>query len=314
MLQNLNEGDPPPQISIIMPLYNAAATVRRAIDSALAQNGWEIELVIVDDCSTDDSVALVRQAYGDDRRIRLISAETNQGPAHARNRAIEEARGEWIALLDADDAWTPDRLDHLMAFAAEADMIADRLVAYDAVAMETTGPFFRTPSPTGAVDFAGLVGLRGDFDAGYLKPIMRRSFLRENELRYRTELRHGEDFMLYATAMCLNARFVLVANAGYIYTTPIGRKSRARSPHSRTIFDDSALREAIVALGRTHASRLSRRDQKALRRRLWQFEIKKDYFDFLARLRRRDVGGALSVAARRPAVVTLAARNVLSRL
>ena len=95
------------RVSVIIPLYQKAAYVRRALDSAAAQTFRDFEVIVVDDGSTDDGPRIVA-AYGDPR-VRLLS-QPNAGPGAARNRGIAEARGELLAFLDADDEWTPEFL------------------------------------------------------------------------------------------------------------------------------------------------------------------------------------------------------------
>lgn len=97
-----------PRISVIVPLYNKAPYVRRALDSISRQTFSDFEVIVVDDGSTDEGQALV-SAYGDER-VRLF-AQVNLGPGAARNRGIAEARGELVAFLDADDEWLPDYLE-----------------------------------------------------------------------------------------------------------------------------------------------------------------------------------------------------------
>lgn len=95
-------------ISIVMAAYNAERTIRTAIDSVLAQSWKDWELLVVDDCSTDRTGEIVA-AYGDGR-IRLLRAAENRGAAASRYAGVEAARGDWIAILDSDDAWAPDKL------------------------------------------------------------------------------------------------------------------------------------------------------------------------------------------------------------
>ena len=93
-------------ISVVIPAYNSAAQLARALDSVLAQTRPAEEILVVDDGSTD-ATAEVARSYGD--AVRLI-AQANAGAAAARNAGIRAARGTWIAFLDADDEWLPDRL------------------------------------------------------------------------------------------------------------------------------------------------------------------------------------------------------------
>ena len=96
------------RVSVILPLYNKALYVRRALDSISVQTFKDFEVIVVDDGSTDESVRVV--AEHDDKRIRLISQQ-NAGPGAARNRGAMEARGEFLAFLDADDEWLPEYLE-----------------------------------------------------------------------------------------------------------------------------------------------------------------------------------------------------------
>lgn len=98
-------------ISIVTPLYNKAATIKRAITSVLNQTFTDFELIVVNDGSSDDSEAVVRQIK--DSRIRLVK-QNNQGVSIARNRGIKESKNDWIAFLDADDEWRPTFLECLM--------------------------------------------------------------------------------------------------------------------------------------------------------------------------------------------------------
>ena len=101
-------------VSVIMPTYNCGAFISESIDSVLAQTYTDWELIIVDDCSTDDTDRIVGSYH--DRRIRYIRNAQNMGAALTRNRALREARGRYIAFLDADDLWAPDKLSRQIAF------------------------------------------------------------------------------------------------------------------------------------------------------------------------------------------------------
>jgi glycosyltransferase involved in cell wall biosynthesis len=97
-----------PKVSVVVPTYNRADRVCGTIESVLAQSFSDFEVIVVDDGSSDDTEAVLARAFGD--RIRYF-AQANQGASVARNRGIEEARGEWIAFLDSDDLWEKDKLE-----------------------------------------------------------------------------------------------------------------------------------------------------------------------------------------------------------
>lgn len=102
-------------VSIVMPSYNTGKYIKETIESVLAQSYSNWELIIVDDCSTDNTDDVVSQ-YLKDNRIRYIKNETNSGAAVSRNRALREAKGKWIAFLDSDDLWEPDKLQRQITF------------------------------------------------------------------------------------------------------------------------------------------------------------------------------------------------------
>ena len=97
-------------VSIIMPSYNTADFISETIESVLNQTYKNWELIIVDDCSTDNTDEAVKK-YLDDQRIRYLKNEKNSGAAVSRNYALREAKGKWIAFLDSDDLWLPEKLE-----------------------------------------------------------------------------------------------------------------------------------------------------------------------------------------------------------
>lgn len=103
-------------VSIVTPAYRAAPFIGETIRSVLAQTYTDFEILIVDDCSPDDTAAVVEGARSGDSRIRLLRQKRNGGPAAARNRALSEARGRWIAFLDSDDLWLPRKLELQLPF------------------------------------------------------------------------------------------------------------------------------------------------------------------------------------------------------
>lgn len=102
-------------VSIITPSYNTAAFIGETIESVQAQTYQNWEMIIVDDCSTDDTDAVVKD-YLSDKRIRYLKNDTNSGAAISRNRALREAKGKWIAFLDSDDLWMPEKLEKQISF------------------------------------------------------------------------------------------------------------------------------------------------------------------------------------------------------
>lgn len=105
-------------VSVIVPVYNAEKFIREAMDSVRAQTYESWELLLVEDGSSDGSVDVITDYIAEmqETRIRLIRQPTNQGAARARNRGVREAAGRYIAYLDADDLWMPEKLEHEIQF------------------------------------------------------------------------------------------------------------------------------------------------------------------------------------------------------
>jgi len=97
-----------PKVSVVIPTYNRATKVQGGIQSVLAQTFSDLEIIVIDDGSADDTGKVLAETFGD--QIRYYH-QTNQGASAARNKGIAEARGEWIAFLDSDDAWESDKLE-----------------------------------------------------------------------------------------------------------------------------------------------------------------------------------------------------------
>ena len=106
-----------PTISIIMPAYNAEAYIRQAIRSVQEQTFKDWELILIEDYSTDNTLSLIQDAMAADSRLRLIQNPCNLGVSRSRNAGIDQAKGKWIAFLDSDDCWAPEKLEKQLAFA-----------------------------------------------------------------------------------------------------------------------------------------------------------------------------------------------------
>ncbi len=111
-----------PLVSIITPCYNAAKTLEETIASVKGQTYSNWELLIVDDCSSDESVSILKQEAVNDPRVHYITLDTNIGPAGARNEALRRAKGKYIAFLDSDDLWVSEKLSKQVAFMEEYDL------------------------------------------------------------------------------------------------------------------------------------------------------------------------------------------------
>ncbi|MGB4386964.1 MAG: glycosyltransferase family 2 protein, partial [Caldicoprobacterales bacterium] len=103
-------------VSIITPAYNCEKYIGETIESVLKQSYENWELIIVDDCSTDNTKSVVEEYIKRDKRIKYYSLDVNSGAAVARTKAMELASGEYIAFLDSDDLWMPNKLEKQISF------------------------------------------------------------------------------------------------------------------------------------------------------------------------------------------------------
>ena len=223
------------KVTVLIAAYNCADFVSRAVESALAQTGVDLEILLVNDASTDGTQAVIEAFAASDPRIRALRLETNGGPSAARNLGLDQATGSWIAILDADDAFAPERLKTLVAVAEafDADIVADNFCFF-AVQTEAVSPSANAPEPEfQTLDLYGFMdGARpyqADDDFGLLKPMFRREFLERHRLRYDVAVRHAEDFEFIVQALLAGARYVWNrARVGYYYTTRDSGRSRTQ--------------------------------------------------------------------------------------
>lgn len=134
-----------PAVSVVIPAYNAERYLEAAVRSVLAQTWRDLEVLIVDDCSTDGTVVLMEALAAEDARILCIHNPRNVGVAATRCIAVTRARGEWIAFLDSDDMWRADKLEKQLALAASSP---DAVLLYTGTAfMDRDGALYRYVMP-----------------------------------------------------------------------------------------------------------------------------------------------------------------------
>jgi glycosyltransferase involved in cell wall biosynthesis len=213
-------------VSIIIPCFNASGTVAAAVQSAISQTYGAIEVLLVDDASTDKTADVIRILSSADARILAIYLTQNVGPSSARNAAIKQARGEWIVLLDADDLYEAHRVEALVQVAQStgAELVADNIIVedYPSGLKRTLAYPFKGVSEPVSFDLSSFLlawtTRAGDeLDPGYLKPLIKRSFLIDNKLEFTTKYPVGEDFLLFAECLQKGGRLLVLPQPGYIY-------------------------------------------------------------------------------------------------
>jgi succinoglycan biosynthesis protein ExoO len=254
-----------PRVSVIVPAYNAADFLTRALHSALAQTMPDLELIVVDDASSDATLALAREVAARDPRVRVLHNERNRGMYLTYNRAIDAARGEWIAALDADDIWLPERLERMLAVADGEDMVSDdQLLFYTSPyhrgrskalsLLSSHGLTVTTPRRLDLLEFV-------EHDLGLLKPLIRGSFLRQRELKYDADLKIGADFFLYFEFLLAGARWLQLPNGYYLHSEHSENTSKNTVDIAKDVAKstETLLRHPIVAADPALVRALERR-------------------------------------------------------
>src|SRR5260221_10837291 len=247
--------------TIIIPTYQAEATLARAIESALDQTMRDIEIIVADDASTDATWEMVTTWLAKEPRLRGLRSERNRGKSAMMNCATCFARGRWLAVLDADDCYHPDRLSSLVALGERRNvaMVADNQFLYDSGAKAVVGSAW----PPGAADWTltfddCLLGADAydAFNLGMLKPIVRTEFVRSTRLSYDERARFSEDF-LYLFELFLKGGDAAIADTPYyFYTQPFGTASRQWSHGARRRYEFQAACDLLQSHLRDFARRL----------------------------------------------------------
>jgi hypothetical protein len=230
-----------PLVSIVMPCFNAARWLGAALDSLQRQTHRELEIVAVDDASTDGTAELLAQRARGDARVRPVRLERNLGPGAAANRALAESRGAFIARLDADDVALPQRLETQLAFlrATGVDLCGSWFVEFGQGLPRTT----RWPHSEAAVR-AGLL---------FQSPICHPTVMARREVFERhpyRDLRLAEDYDLYSRASA-EYRMALVPRALVRYRRHAGQATQQRRAEMEAVTQrirlDNLARQGIAA-------------------------------------------------------------------
>ncbi|CAN7513061.1 glycosyltransferase family 2 protein [Aminobacter sp. LjRoot7] len=290
-----------PDVSFVIAAYNAEPMLGRAIDSALAQEGVTVEVIVVDDCSSDATLDVAR-SYSDPR-VRVVALETNRGPGGARNAGLDAAQGRWVAVLDSDDAVLPGRLAAMIgrAEAGSAAMAVDNIVVvhedgrpqevmFAEIYLEKLGNL------TLADFIGGNVVFETTFNFGYMKPIFLREYLEANELRYDEDLRIGEDYILLASALARGGGCAVEPTVGYAYHVRNGSISRVLELHHV-----EAMQRADATFEATN--RLEGEAKKAFTRRARSLSQAASFLSLVTHIKQRSPLKAVRTALGDPAAV-----------
>lgn len=288
-------------VCVIIAAKNAADTIGMAVSSALREKEVA-EVVVIDDGSSDGTADAARAAGDASGRLNVVSFEKNRGPSAARNHAIEISTAPLIAILDADDFFFEGRFSRMLA-EDDWDFVADNIAFVDSetvmLAPERLDSFPDRPLFLDLVAFIdGNISKRGvrRGEIGFLKPVMRRSFLDAHKLRYREEMRLGEDYELYVRALANGARYKVIHSCGY------GAVVRGNSLSGSHRTDDiRKLYEADRAI--LASCKLTSEGEAAVRRHESHVRGKYELRHFLDVKKQAGPGAALGYALANPAAI-----------
>ncbi len=255
------------KVSVIVPLYNKKDYVKFAVDSILNQTLADIEVLIVDDCSTDGSLELCRELYGHNERVRILKQPHNMGPGSARNRGISEAHGKYIVFVDGDDEILPDRSRKMFETAEK----------YNADIVHNTEFLFPIPDENGNIplqlidgkvklfpisgningdDYTEITPLGDDMSSrledwknrrinwSVCSKMFRRDFLVDNSI-YLSDMKFGEDMVFCFECLFKAKSYVMMPGGDYVYRVIASSLSRAKKSSAKIV---TALQSQITAV------------------------------------------------------------------
>lgn len=303
-----------PTVSVLMANFNGASFIEGALASVLNQTLADLEIVVVDDGSTDDSVARITAVAATDARVRLFRREASGGPAAARNLALDQARGRWLAIVDSDDLIHRDRIARLVDHATRdaVDIAIDDLLIFSEAG--AAKPFFRKQLARRAssIDLASYVASNRLFGRapalGFAKPLIRREALDAAGVRYDEGLIVAEDYDLIARLLHAGLRMRAYPELTYFY-----RKHAASISHRLDLRRLDAMRESATRF-RALTAEAGPDVRAAQDRRDASIASARAFTVMVSALKARDARGFLDAARRTPAALALFRMPLLDRL
>jgi succinoglycan biosynthesis protein ExoU len=302
-------------VAVIIACYNAEKWIARAISSALAEPEVS-EVIVIDDASGDRTVAVAQSADDGTGRLKILTQSCNGGPSAARNRAIHESTSEWISVLDADDFFLSGRIKGLLCFTDNADLIADDLWQVSENDIQGArhpllGESIKLPCTVSFEEFVlGNVSKGGKQrgEMGFIKPLMRRSFLKKHNITYQEPMRLGEDYEIYTRALGHGARLLLVPPQGYI---SVVRSNSLSAQHSE--IDLLRLRDCNRQI-EMDIPALSRTEKSALRKHFISIDCRLQWRLLILAVKQRNIAAAISCFLRPFPVAWYVTRQLFDQL
>lgn len=200
-----------PLVSIIIPTYNVEKYIEQGIDSLLNQTYSNLEILIIDDCSTDNTPVILKKKYTKNKKIKIIEKSENLGPANSRNIGIQQAHGKYIALLDGDDYYAVDKIEkQVQVMESNPDVAVCSTFLYTFGLEEKE---IRFPIRHIEIKDQQLLGC----PVAHAATMFRTSYIRENNLYYNENLRFSEDYDLFIRILLQGGKFMTIPEALYFY-------------------------------------------------------------------------------------------------
>ncbi len=227
-------------ISVIIPMYNATEFIGRCLHSVFNQTFTDFEIILIDDCSTDNSIDVAKELISNapgylKERITLLKNEKNSGQSFSRNKGIDTAKGEWLYFMDSDDEITPDCFEALMAKAEEGvDMVIGN---YKMVGYQKIDPF----SVEEGIYYPDKIIPLQLYWQIYTMPwnkLISKAFIKKHDLYFRPGLIHEDNLWSFCSAFCFN-KISVCQKKTYIYYIREGSTERSNSKefHEEHLFN-----------------------------------------------------------------------------
>ncbi len=200
-----------PLVSIIIPTYNTQDFIEKGINSLVNQTYSHIEILIIDDKSTDNTVEVIQTKFPQNSRIKLIQKEKNSGPASSRNIGIKNATGKYIALLDSDDYYVPDKIEKQVSVMESHPEIAVCSTYLQCFGLQNQ--VIKFPIQNDEIKDQQLLGC----PVAHPASMFRTSFLKENNLYYDESLKFSEDYELFTRILDCQGKFITIPEPLYFY-------------------------------------------------------------------------------------------------
>jgi succinoglycan biosynthesis protein ExoO len=239
-------------VTVVVPAYNTAGSLTRCVASLAANLTGELEVLIIDDASSDNTLSVARRLSNDYPWVTVVSLSSNSGPGAAKNVAIERAQGKYVAFVDSDDWCAGARIERLYDLAEQfsADMVSDDCFLINEGADRPWSRIYREYRVGGP--FPRRVELTEYLKSAWvLHPMVRTRFLRQHQLCFNESVRYGEDLLLYARMLLRGARWYVTDDPLYFHTTRVGSITRSHVVPYQLLCEMDVLVETMIQEGRS---------------------------------------------------------------